>query len=231
MPTDAAKDMPQAPVPPQPTARRKFTDTFRVALADLKHALDEALVAPEMGEDKSASASPTESEASVSVGEVLETGEQVDQGLQHLQRHHRTLGSQINTILRLGPEEQRQLVALMWQTIEEMETALIRVQDAHRRLQRTLREKRLLLTDRKEELRRVLEREAAQLETIATLRQDNARLTRENGALQRQLARQQEDFGGLQRQYATLSQQHDELVGKYHNLFQDFTREQRKAGR
>jgi chromosome segregation ATPase len=141
------------------------------------------------------------------------------------------LGSQINTILRLGPEEQRQLVALMWQTIEEMETALIRVQDAHRRLQRTLREKRLLLTDRKEELRRVLEREAAQLETIATLRQDNARLTRENGALQRQLARQQEDFGGLQRQYATLSQQHDELVGKYHNLFQDFTREQRKAGR
>jgi hypothetical protein len=168
------------------------------------------------------------SEATICVEEALETSEQVAQGLQHLQGHHRALGNQIDTILHLEPEAQRQLVAMMWQSIEQMEASLTTVQDAYGRLQRSLWEKRLVLASRNQELQQYIERETAQRETIATLREDKARLDRENLALQHQLTLQQAECKRLQGQHATLSQQHDALVGEHHKLFQRYTRESRK---
>jgi hypothetical protein len=231
MPNDIANNVPQTPAPQPHRTKRKFTDAFRAALTEIKHALDDEGVAAEPSAGASAPPVPGEAESGVSVEEVLAAGEQMDQDLQHLQRQHQTLGNQVDTVLRLSPEEQKQLVKLMWQTMEQMEASLTRVQEAHFALQRTLREKRLLLVSTKEELRKSVERDTAQLETITTLRQDNARLTREQQVLQHQGVRHQEELGHLQKQYDALVKQHDELAGAHHQLFQRYNLAQRKETR
>jgi chromosome segregation ATPase len=130
---------------------------------------------------------------------------------------------------RLDPTAQQELVTLMWQTIAQMEESLATVQEAYGRLHRTLREKRLLLTDKNHALQQALDQNAAQRETIATLRQDNARLTRELGMLHHQLTGQRAEVPRLQKEQATLVQQYDTLVGEHHRLFQQFHRAQRKG--
>jgi chromosome segregation ATPase len=216
----------QAPAPQPHTPKKKFTEVFRGVLTELKTALNDEM-AVETSPQPRPPAAPVPSGETVNVEDVLETSDQMAQGLQHLQGHQQRLGTQIDTILRLDSEEQRRIVKLMWKTIEQMEAALTAVQEAQLRLQRALADKRLVLLSTKQELQKYVDRDTAQRGTITKLRQDNARLTREHREVHHQLASLQEDMERLQQQHATLARQHDELVGTHHQLFQRFLREQR----
>jgi chromosome segregation ATPase len=128
-------------------------------------------------------------------------------------------------VLNGGCEETCHKVTRLAPTQQQMEATFTTVQAEYQRLHRTVQTKRLVLADKNEELRRVLAREASHQETIATLRQTNARLHREYQELQHQHAQQHAALAHEQRQHATLSQRHDALVGEYHQLFQRFQRE------
>lgn len=213
--------------PQQQVPKRKFTNLFRSTLTELKSAVEDGLLVSATDKDNPGHAPHAAPDAPVSVEEVLASSAQVDQGLQHLQGQQRQLGQHLTTILHQKPEAQQETVTHMRETMTQMEATVTTVQDAYQHLQRTVQNKRLALADKNEELRRAFEREASQHETILTLRQQNARLNRENQTLQRQLAEQKTALERLQRQHATLSQQHDALVGEHYKLYQTLHREQR----
>lgn len=197
----------------------KVSNLLRKALTQFQEALKEELHSPTTDRASPATASAV-AEQATDVDRLIETSDGVDQGIEALHGHHKTLGRQIDIMLGLTPEEQHQVVSLMWQTLVEMEQAVTTVQEANSSLRRVLREKRLLLDTRNQSLSAAQQREATLLNTVDTLRKSNAQLARDLRACQDKLTHQEKSLARVQQQYNTLSQQHTELVGDYHRRFQ-----------
>lgn len=198
----------------------KVSHLLRKTLAQFQEALREELHSSPTTDGASPAPASAVAEQVTDVDTLIETSDGVDQGIETLHDHHKTLGRQIDVMLSLTPEEQHQVVSLMWQTLAEMEGAVTTVQEANSRLRRVLREKRLLLDTRNNTLSAAQRREAALLTTIEDLRKNNAQLTRDLRVCQDKLAHQEKSLARLQHQYDTLSQQHTALVGEYHQRFQ-----------
>jgi septation ring formation regulator EzrA len=151
-------------------------------------------------------------------------------GIARLQEHNRTLEQQLQTVqthLVLPEEAQHSLVSRLQQTLQETRQELLAIQDANLRLEQRLHEKRLLLETKGKALDQVAEREARLYAAITELRRDKARLAHEATDLQNKLAQRDTDFERVRKQFNTLSQEHESFVGKYHQLFQAYNRQQR----